>query len=225
METLHALTLMGGMYLHYRNRPKLASALLGAAIRIACSLCSHREFSSSSSPGNNVDREMNRRTWWSIYILDSGVQQPWGGPSPGNMVDDGLGLVPSTQPTNTSPLTHSIEFCRIVSQIQRRLQMCSFLAFREISILDQTLSGWYEALPPFMKSPHPCPPELHDVRKILKWRYLNIRMILHRAVVLDTTERQLPFQNLGSEEQDVVRQCRNIFSGVHFRHTSRLETE
>lgn len=61
-----------------------------------------------------------------------------------------------------------------------------------------------------MKSPHPCPPELHDVRNILKWRYLNIRMILHRAVVLDTTERQRPFQNLGSEEQDVVRQCRNI---------------
>ena len=88
--------------------------------------------------------------------------------------------------------------------------MSSFLAFKEISILDQTLVGWYEALPPFMKSPYPCPSELHDVRNILKWRYLNMRMILHRAVVLDTTERQVPFRNLGSEEQDVVRQCRNI---------------
>lgn len=98
METLHALTLMGGMYLHYRNRPNLASALLGAAIRIAYNLGLHREFSSSSSHGNNVDREMNRRTWWSIHILDSWgstLGRPFASDEnrlglPGSMVDDGV---------------------------------------------------------------------------------------------------------------------------------------
>ena len=99
METLHALTLMGGMYLHYRNRPNLASALLGAAVRIACSLGLHREFSSSSSSETTVDRELNRRTWWSIQVLDSWGSTTLGRPFasdenrvglPGNMVDDGV---------------------------------------------------------------------------------------------------------------------------------------
>jgi hypothetical protein len=96
METLQALTLMGGMYLHYRNRPNLASALLGAAIRIACSLGLHREFHSDESP-LNIEREVNRRTWWSIFILDSWGSTTLGRPLtcdengteiPKNMIDD-----------------------------------------------------------------------------------------------------------------------------------------
>lgn len=88
--------------------------------------------------------------------------------------------------------------------------MCSFLAFKEIAILDKMLVSWCDSLPPFMKPPNPCPPELHDVRTILSWRYLNMRIILHRAVILDTTERQIPFFSLGAEEQDAVNKCRDI---------------
>ncbi|KUJ24636.1 uncharacterized protein LY89DRAFT_569843, partial [Mollisia scopiformis] len=219
METLQALTLMGGLYLHYRNRPNLASALLGAALRIACSLGLHREFPSPSDTSRGIDREINRRTWWSIHILDSWGSTTLGRPQtsdenrveiPKNMMDDRFGDAPPTQPTICSPLIHSIEFCKILSRIQRRLQMCSFLAFKEISILDQMLVSWFESLPSFMKPPNPCPPELHDVRTVLSWRYLNMRIILHRAVILDTTERHLSFFNLGVEEQEAVKKCRDL---------------
>lgn len=96
METLQALTLMGGMYLHYRNRPNLASALLGAAIRIACSLGLHREFQSDEAH-LSIEREVNRRTWWSIFVLDSWASTTLGRPLttdengteiPKNMIDD-----------------------------------------------------------------------------------------------------------------------------------------
>ncbi|PVH77333.1 hypothetical protein DL98DRAFT_517423 [Cadophora sp. DSE1049] len=177
---------------------------------------------------------MNRRAWWSIHVLDSWGATTLGRPFasdenrvevPGNMVDDGVSLKilrTSHGLTTTLARTSSINPAddNFTSDPQYRILQnrvgCPtstanvFLTFKEISILDQTLVSWYEALPPFMKSPNSCPPELHDVRNILKWRYLNMRMISHRAVVLDTTGRQLPFNNLGSEEQDVVRQCRNI---------------
>ena len=96
METLQALTVMGGMYLHYRNRPNLASALLGAALRIACSLGLHREFNGEESP-LSTEREVNRRTWWSIFVLDSWGSTTLGRPLmsdenstqiPKNMIDD-----------------------------------------------------------------------------------------------------------------------------------------
>lgn len=97
METLHAIILMGGSYLHYRNRPNLASALMGAANRIACSMGLHRESVGPGRPGHNLEREIDRRTWWSIYVLDSWASTTLGRPLtfeddrvdiPKNMADD-----------------------------------------------------------------------------------------------------------------------------------------
>ncbi|EDN92543.1 hypothetical protein SS1G_08406 [Sclerotinia sclerotiorum 1980 UF-70] len=43
LETLQALSLMGGYYLHYINRPNMANAICGAALRMACAMGLHRE--------------------------------------------------------------------------------------------------------------------------------------------------------------------------------------
>ena len=98
IETLQALILMGGLYLHYRNRPNMASMIMGAANRMACGLGLHRE-----SHGESTQRlagiEMRRRTWWSGYVLDSWGSTTLGRPNhatparldvkvPRNLIDD-----------------------------------------------------------------------------------------------------------------------------------------
>jgi hypothetical protein len=43
-----------------------------------------------------------------------------------------------------------------------------------------------------------------------------MRIILHRAVVLNTTERRIPFSSLDAEEQEIVRRCREIAAELIF---------
>ncbi|KUL87884.1 hypothetical protein ZTR_03232 [Talaromyces verruculosus] len=42
IDTVQALTILGGYYLHYLNRPNMASAILGATIRMAVAIGLHR---------------------------------------------------------------------------------------------------------------------------------------------------------------------------------------
>lgn len=97
METLQALILMGGLYLHYRNRPNMASAIMGAANRIASGLGLHREFPGDVMNATTIETEIRRRTWWCNYVLDSWGSTTLGRPyhaakfevkPPRNLVDD-----------------------------------------------------------------------------------------------------------------------------------------
>jgi hypothetical protein len=83
LETLQAFILMGGYYLHYINRPNMANAILGAAFRMACAMGLHRE--SPPEPGNaNLTMiEQRRRTWWSLFCLDTWASTTLGRPSMG----------------------------------------------------------------------------------------------------------------------------------------------
>ena len=239
METLQALTLMGGLYLHYRNRPNMASAIMGAAHRMACSLGLHGDFVDSDGELSASIKEINRRTWWSNCVLDSWGSTTLGRPPivfdigvevPRNVIDDEVsdlrgplfrnkhsdqillqsGEAPPTQPTVHSCLIHSIELCKIVSRIQYRLQKSPILDSGETSSFDDMLLDWFNGLPSFMRSSNPCPSTLQDMRAILAWRLQNMRILIHRAVVLDATARQIPLLNLGLDEQKVVKKCREL---------------
>ncbi|GFF59521.1 hypothetical protein IFM51744_09950 [Aspergillus udagawae] len=80
LESLQALCLLGGYYLHYRNSPNMAYAILGAAQRLAIALGLHRESpargdhhhqDSDASHHRAIRLEIRRRTWWSLYCLDT----------------------------------------------------------------------------------------------------------------------------------------------------------
>lgn len=99
METLQALTLMGGLYLHYRNRPNMDSAIMGASHRMACSLGLHREFIDSDGALTTTQKEINTRTWWANRVIDSWGSTTLGRPPiafdfevevPKNIIDDEL---------------------------------------------------------------------------------------------------------------------------------------
>lgn len=83
LETLQALSLMGGYYLHYINRPNMANAISGAALRMACAMGLHRESVSDQKDGNQLVQELRRRTWWSLFCLDTWASTTLGRPSMG----------------------------------------------------------------------------------------------------------------------------------------------
>lgn len=72
------------------------------------------------------------------------------------------------------------------------------------------LLSWFQSLPPFLRSPSSSGTDLEDARLVLKWRYQNIRLLLHRPTVLDAVTRKAQFDTLSAEDQAIVSRCRGI---------------
>ena len=83
IETPQALILMGGLYLHYINRPNMANAITGAALSIACAQGLHRETVPEQGSVDAMMIEQRRRTWWSLFCLDTWASTTLGRPSMG----------------------------------------------------------------------------------------------------------------------------------------------
>lgn len=75
LETVQALTILGGMYLHYAQQPNIASVLVGATFRMATTLGLHRDYAESGSAAKTPEAshmvELRRRVWWSLCCLDA----------------------------------------------------------------------------------------------------------------------------------------------------------
>ena len=54
-----------------------------------------------------------------------------------------------------------------------------------------------------------CPEFLHRVRLIMRWRFHNIRIVLHRPVLLTTALRRCIWADLSAEEKVAVGKCRS----------------
>ena len=84
VDTLRALCLLGGVYLHYKNAPNTAYAIMGLAYRIAIALGLHR---SQQEDGPNERDEkssrMRRKMWWSLFCLDTWGSMSLGRPTLG----------------------------------------------------------------------------------------------------------------------------------------------
>jgi hypothetical protein len=85
LEALQALSLMGGYYLHYINRPNMANAITGAALRMACALGLHREplVEHKGDEESTILPVIRRTTWWSLFCLDTWASTTLGRPSLG----------------------------------------------------------------------------------------------------------------------------------------------
>lgn len=58
----------------------------------------------------------------------------------------------------------------------------------------------------------PCPEFLQRVRFIMKWRFHNIRIVLHRPVILTTALRRCTWSSLTADEKVAVEKCRAMAS-------------
>jgi hypothetical protein len=86
LETVQALAILGGNYLHYLNKPNMASVITGAALRMAIALGLHREplaVSTTLDYQTKLLFELRRRTWWSLFCLDTWASTTLGRPSLG----------------------------------------------------------------------------------------------------------------------------------------------
>ncbi|KAM7204535.1 Fungal specific transcription factor domain containing protein [Rhypophila sp. PSN 637] len=219
IETVQALALIGGYYLHYINRPNMANAVLGAAIRMASALGLHRE-SLAQSASDVAAAETRRRTWWTLFCLDTWATTTMGRPSFGrwgpaiNIRPPEFGINAgrdSSQHAGILPLIENIKFCKIATQIQDMLAISPLLRTEDRCSLDSQLVNWYTSLPWLLRTTDPCAEPLYMARCIMKWRYQNLRMLLHRPVLLSLASSGLnPHTQACDADLAAIETCREL---------------
>ncbi|KAF2641895.1 hypothetical protein P280DRAFT_541382 [Massarina eburnea CBS 473.64] len=236
LEVLQALAMMSGYYMHYLNRPNEAHSIMGGTLRMATALGLHREYSDASKSDANkhlnvlapeqvdsISPAMRRRIWWSLFCLDSWASTTTGRPSLGRMGPSITVLLPGTSLSSVSnsnqnieqlkvlPLVHASQFCKIATKIQDRLVESPLLSLAETAALDAEIIRWHEDLPNILSNVNEsCPDFLRRVRFVMKWRFQNIRIVLHRPILLSTALRRCPFNVLSAEEKVAVGKCRIV---------------
>jgi hypothetical protein len=107
------------------------------------------------------------------------------------------------------PLIHASVFCTIATRIQDRLVETPLLSPSETATYDAQLLKWYDELPSILSNlDEPCPDFLRRIRLVMKWRFQNIRIILHRPFLLTTALRGCAWSNMSAEEKVAVGKCR-----------------
>ncbi|KAF5651408.1 thiamine repressible s regulatory thi1 [Fusarium tjaetaba] len=201
IETLQALALAGGYYLHYINRPNRGNAILGAAFRMASALGFHREPSQQDGDGDQFEAaEVRRRTWWSLVCLDTWTTTTLGRPSFGRFspsIDIQLpklyldGEEEYRQDMGMATLVENIRFCRIATEIQDSLAVTSVLNAEDRNRFDEELINWHSRLPSILTDDIDVDEPIRLARCIMRWRYWNLRMLLYRPTLLDAATGHL----------------------------------
>lgn len=227
LETLQALCLLGGYYLHYRNSPNMAYAILGAAQRLAIALGLHRESLVRTEHQDPeiaqryaIRIEIRRRTWWSLYCLDTWASMTLGRPTCGRW---DISTMNTSLPTALHPadyfatsLRSSAEFCHIGNRLQYCFAQPSQISIHVAQALDHDLQEWYNSLDPVLKETMSAPPRMTVAREFLRNRYYNCRLILSRCFLLYMAyespkmrpcHHQRPNQ---SEEEQMANLCHSI---------------
>ncbi|EAW10989.1 putative C6 transcription factor [Aspergillus clavatus NRRL 1] len=217
LETIQTLGLAGGYYLHYTSQPNLAYSLMGAALRMAAALGLHKEFSDSPD-GSNKEKilamDMKRRTWWSLFCMDTWGGMTLGRPSMGRLGPTITVKLPNHRESGNVldilPLLENVRFCKIATQIQEVLAVAPLTKHAEMAHLDSLLLEWYGNLPSILKDHEPCSESIMNTRTVMRWRYYNQRMLLYRPTLLSYAMRRVPNIALRSEERTAIERCREI---------------
>lgn len=221
LESLQALCLLGGLYLHYRNAPNMAYAVLGAAHRVAIALGLHRESRHRNTTTSKVQEdtklsraETKRRTWWSLFCLDTWASMTLGRPTCGRWEGTTMDtLFPSILTENdhmAMSLSASLQFCLSCNRIQNRFARFSRLTITEAVSYDEELQTWYASIPLVLRSPTNSPSRLTVAREFMRNRYLNIRLILMRSLILYLAHSRIQKAQLSAEELQIIDNCRTV---------------
>ena len=107
-----------------------------------------------------------------------------------------------------------VQFCKIATNIQDRLAISPLVEYEDMAKLDTELVAWYENLrfPESASEPYTIPFLIS--RSIVRWRFYNLRIVLHRPVLLSVAMRGA-LQGSASnsqtpEEVAALNICRNM---------------
>ncbi|OJJ51767.1 hypothetical protein ASPZODRAFT_42946, partial [Penicilliopsis zonata CBS 506.65] len=217
LETIQTLGLMGGHYLHYVSQPNLAYALMGAALRMAAALGLHKEFADAQDAKErqrSSSMDLKRRVWWSLFCLDTWGSGTLGRPSMGRsgptITVKGPQYRERESVLTILPILENIRFCKIATQVQEALAVAPLIRYHEMANLDHQLYVWYQNLPAILKDHEPCIESISMTRTIMRWRYLNQRMLVNRPTLLSYALRRVPYIALRSEERTAIEKCRAL---------------
>ena len=223
LDSLQALCILGGYYLHYRNSPNMAYAVLGAAHRVAIALGLHREprqrhdiSDPEEASHRQLQLEKRRRTWWSLFCLDNWGAMTQGRPTCGRW---DISTMDTRFPTICAPddylgmsLQASARFCLICDRMQHRFASPGRLGVQEVIDFDIELIQWYESLSPSLTDASQSPPRFHIAREFMRTRYLNARMLLTRSSFLYIAGHRKNLAELAPEPQQLLNTCCNVAS-------------
>src|SRR6266536_3459852 len=109
----------------------------------------------------------------------------------------------------TLPLIENIKFCKLATQIQDVLAQSPLLRTEDRMNLDGQLVAWHDNLSWILRSTEPCPESIYTARCVMKWRYQNLRVVLHRPVLLNLANRGSEAVH-STEDLAAVAKCRQI---------------
>lgn len=223
IETVQALALLSGLYLHYIQQPNLANSLMGSALRLATALGLHRDYSEGIDPakrdkaGRSI--EIRRRVWWSVFVLDAWAGYGLGRPSMGRM-SHAISAKPPQVAINPNPqvlalIQENASFCMISTKMEDSLAHSPIIADAERTALDSAFAEWYKSSSVQNNTPRAQPGEPHGIsviKNILRWRCLLCRILIHRPVLLWAAMRKTSFVLLPEEKRHAIRTCRETTS-------------
>ncbi|EXJ67559.1 uncharacterized protein A1O5_09572 [Cladophialophora psammophila CBS 110553] len=221
LETVQALAILSGFYLHYVQIPNQANALMGATLRVATMLGLHRDYTEGVGPAKvqkaSFSIEMRRRIWWCTFMLDSWAGNTLGRPSMGRM-SHAITAKPPQEAIGQSTamlalVQENVRFCIISTRMEDALAVSPLLEEYERHTLDALYLEWYKHSSVQAESPRPNlneSPGVTVLKNVMRWRYLSNRIILHRPVLLWYAMRKITWENLSPERQAAIELCRGV---------------
>ncbi|KAJ9494581.1 hypothetical protein H2202_010013 [Exophiala xenobiotica] len=224
LETVQALAILSGFYLHYIQTPNQASSLMGATLKIATMLGLHRDYSEGIGPAKaekaSYSNEMRRRVWWSVFMLDTWAGKSLGRPSMGRMSPAITVKLPREPIGQSDPLLllvqDNIRFCMISTRMEDALAVSPLLDEIERQALDATYIEWFKHSSVLVSPASPTrssmneseSPGITTLKNVMRWRYYTNRIFLHRPVLLWYAMRKITWDKLSPERKAAIELCR-----------------
>ncbi|KAI7186367.1 hypothetical protein KC324_g7166, partial [Hortaea werneckii] len=207
---VQALGLLSGYYLHWLNRPNEASGLMGATLRMATSLGLHREFGesqprprdeSASSSDIEADAETRRRTWWSLFVLDT-----WANMTTATSVQDHL--AEHAMPTFEKVVQFDAELTKWHQELPSSLRLETSRSRPKSSSTSDNASPWSTSDNAASSSKDQIPSYIETPRAIMHWRYHNLRLLMYRPFLLAATLRRASDSTTRTQEAIAISRSR-----------------
>ncbi|KAF1844823.1 aldehyde dehydrogenase-like protein [Cucurbitaria berberidis CBS 394.84] len=191
IDSIRALAIMSIVMENICSRVS-AYLYMGASVQMAYTLGLHRDQIAEFE--TTIERERNRRIWWTLFILDHGISSRGGSPS---VIDERYTKVTTPMSseqtlypglhTPLSWLSTSVALCRLKREItqavytERSSHSISFSTVSESLLL---LQKWYRQMPAHLKYDVPSPPTHKRAVSLLHLNYWGTTILLTRPFLL-----------------------------------------
>lgn len=200
---------MAANYLQKRNRPNSGYNYGGLALRLAISLGLHKEVHGWKT--TLLKKEIRRRVWWSLCVLDVGATVTYGRPLswprvgidtpfPRNLHEHQLTATTSSMPPEipeatvyTYINTQSSYHLRTMRIYDRLISSPVPTAAELIALDDDCIEAWRTSLPSYYCDDDlPMPHEMLLSHSMGRWRYRVMRVTMYRPFLLRWAQNGFP---------------------------------